>query len=98
MAWVSWGEYAAEAGEGAGAARAEPHHTDSWRIGGAEVRDVVEKVVRSLWAKTEGVELPEHFRVMCYDEAMDRYGSDKPDLRFGLEVIGLLPQRDMLLT
>lgn len=93
MAWVSWGEHAAGASEGAGTARdmaGEPRYTDSWRIGGAEVRDVVEKVVRRVWAKMEDVELPEHFRVMCYDEAMARYGSDKPDLRFGLEVSVLL--------
>ena len=87
MAWVSWGEQAdASARDAPG-----PRYTDRWRIGGAEVRDVVEKVVRRVWAKMEGVELPEHFRVMCYDEAMARYGSDKPDLRFGLEVSTLLP-------
>ena len=39
MAWVSWGERAAEH-DVAGDSR----YTDRWRIGGAEVRDVVEKV------------------------------------------------------
>ncbi|KAH9938438.1 uncharacterized protein B0H18DRAFT_1081106 [Fomitopsis serialis] len=63
-----------------------PQYSSQWRIGGAEVRNIVEKVVQRVWAKMEDVELPKHFRVMTYDEAMTRYGSDKPDLRFGLEI------------
>lgn len=96
MAWVSWGEHADGAAEHNAAS--ESRYTDRWRIGGAEVRDVVEKVVRKVWAKMEAVELPEHFRVMCYDEAMARYGSDKPDLRFGLEVCSLLSAQWIILT
>ncbi|KAH9943112.1 tRNA synthetases class II-domain-containing protein [Epithele typhae] len=53
------------------------------------VRDVVERVIRRVWHEIEGVDLPERFRVMTYDEAMRKYGSDKPDLRFGLEIIDL---------
>lgn len=73
MSWVSWGnDHAAS--------------SDPWRIGGHEVRDVVENVVRNIWRKFEGKDLPNRFRVMTYNEAMSKYGSDKPDLRFGLEV------------
>ena len=73
MSWVSWGnDHAAS--------------SDPWRIGGHEVRDVVENVVRNIWRKFEGKDLPDRFRVMTYNEAMSKYGSDKPDLRFGLEV------------
>lgn len=75
MAWVSWGDCAATSAP-----------ADAWRIGGHEVRDVVETVIRNLWRKFEGVEFEHGFRVMTYNEAMGRYGSDKPDLRFGLEV------------
>ena len=50
------------------------------------MRDVVEKIIRKIWHKVEGVELEEHFKVMTYNEAMGRFGSDNPDLRFGLEV------------
>ena len=77
MAFVSWGE-----GEDA----AINSHTDQWRIGGQEVRDVVEKLVRNIWSKVQGIELPERFKVMTYREAMSRFGSDKPDTRFGFEV------------
>lgn len=59
---------------------------DGWRIGGTEVRDVVETLVRTIWEKAEGVELPARFPVMRYADAMARFGSDKPDTRFGLEV------------
>lgn len=76
MAWVSWGNHPS------GSAASQ----DPWRIGGHEVRDVVETIIRRIWRDIEGVELGERFRVMTYDEAMGKYGSDKPDLRFALEV------------
>ena len=50
------------------------------------MRAVVEKIIRKIWQGVEGIDLEERFRVMTYGEAMGRYGSDKPDLRFGLEV------------
>ncbi|OCH94247.1 hypothetical protein OBBRIDRAFT_769914 [Obba rivulosa] len=92
MAWVDWGEpqvtpevqtTSLEATvEQSGIEQAE----DTWRIGGRNVRDVVETVIRNIWSQVEGIELPPQFRVMTYHEAMKRYGSDKPDLRFGLEI------------
>lgn len=50
-----------------------------------DVHAVMEKVLRQMFAQVLDVELPEVFPKMSYDEAMDRFGSDKPDLRFGLE-------------
>ncbi len=50
-----------------------------------DVQDVMEAVVRALFHEVLHVELPTPFPVMTYDEAMARFGSDKPDLRFGLE-------------
>ncbi len=45
-----------------------------------------EGLVRHLFQSVKGVELPE-FERMTYAEAMTKYGSDKPDLRFGMEFI-----------
>jgi len=46
--------------------------TNIWRIGGQEVREVVESLVRKIWKSIEGIELPEEFSVMSYHEAMTR--------------------------
>ncbi|KAI0356589.1 hypothetical protein OH77DRAFT_1423519 [Trametes cingulata] len=80
MAWVSWGRHQADGHAGS------QESTDPWRIGGHEVRDVVETVIRRIWKKVENISLEERFKVMTYNEAMAKYGSDKPDLRFGLEI------------
>lgn len=56
-----------------------------------EQDDVValgEKIVKALWALV-GVDVPTPIRRMTYAEAMEKYGSDKPDLRFGLELTDL---------
>ncbi|KII95787.1 hypothetical protein PLICRDRAFT_34734 [Plicaturopsis crispa FD-325 SS-3] len=71
MAYVSWGP-------------TDP--SDGWRIGGIEVREVIEELIREVWARVEGVTLANRFKVMTYHEAMTRFGSDKPDTRFGLEI------------
>ncbi|WP_065573121.1 aspartate--tRNA ligase [Micrococcus luteus] len=47
-----------------------------------------EKIVKALWALV-GVVVPTPIRRMTYAEAMEKYGSDKPDLRFGLELTDL---------
>ena len=54
-----------------------------------DVMAVAEGVIRSLFKELLGVQLPEKFERLPYHEAMDRYGSDKPDRRFGLELIEL---------
>jgi aspartyl-tRNA synthetase len=43
----------------------------TWRIGGEEVRTVVEGLIQKLWKEIRGVDLPDWFRVMPYDVAMD---------------------------
>ncbi|RJQ19070.1 aspartate--tRNA ligase [Candidatus Woesearchaeota archaeon] len=50
-----------------------------------DVLSIGEKLVAHIFKKTLGVELPLPFPRMTFHEAMTTYGSDKPDLRFGLE-------------
>ncbi len=53
-----------------------------------DVIDLGEAVVRQIW-KLIGVDLPTPFPRMTYAQAMDTYGSDKPDLRFDLPITEL---------
>ncbi len=52
----------------------------------ADVLELAEAVVREIW-QLIGVDLQTPFRQMTYAEAMRRYGTDKPDLRFGVELV-----------
>ncbi len=54
-----------------------------------QVMDMSYGLIREIFSKCGGVELPEKIRRMSYDEAMTRFGSDKPDTRFGLELIDI---------
>ena len=53
-----------------------------------DVIEVGEAVVRALWASVAGFDIGDIPR-MTYADAMSRYGTDKPDLRFGLELVDL---------
>ena len=46
-----------------------------------DVFEILEGMFCEIWKEVKGIELPEKFRIMTYDEAMNNYGSDKPDLR-----------------
>jgi len=55
-------------------------------VGKEEVFRVVEGMLGHTFRNTLGIELPATFERLSYDDAMNRYGTDKPDLRFDLEL------------
>ena len=50
---------------------------------------MVEGMMARVFREVRGIELETPFRRMSWEEAMSRYGTDKPDLRFGLELVEL---------
>ena len=59
MAFVSWGS-----------AISSSTAVDNWRIGGGEVRDIVETLIRTIWKEVENDQLSDRFNVMTYHDAM----------------------------
>jgi len=54
-----------------------------------DIMGMMEKMMSQLIKTVKGVEVPHAFPRMTYNEAMSRFGSDKPDTRFGLELVDL---------
>ncbi len=54
-------------------------------VSAEDVQAVVERVLVELWAET-GVSVPQPFPRLSHREAMERFGVDKPDLRYGIEI------------
>ena len=52
-----------------------------------DVLQHLERLFRHLFRETLGLELPQPFPRLTWQQAMDTYGSDKPDLRFGLPIV-----------
>jgi len=50
---------------------------------------MMEEMIACLFKETMGVDVPVPFERMPYQTAMERYGSDKPDLRFGLPIVDI---------
>lgn len=51
-----------------------------------QLLDLMEQLVVRLFKETIGIDVPRPFQRLSYADAMGKYGSDKPDLRFGLEL------------
>ena len=51
-----------------------------------DVMEVIEGMICILFRELKGIELKRPFAKLTYEEAMNRFGSDKPDMRFGLEL------------
>jgi aspartyl-tRNA synthetase len=60
-----------------------------------DILELVEGMMNNVFQKSLGVDLPAKFRRIAYDESIDLYGTDKPDLRFGMEMkdLGAFAQR-----
>ncbi len=71
----------------------QPEHTqidlEMSFAGEEDVFELVEGMVRNIVLRTRGVDLETPFLRLSYDDAMDTFGSDKPDLRFDLELTDL---------
>ncbi|MUL35959.1 aspartate--tRNA ligase [Gloeocapsopsis dulcis] len=55
----------------------------------AEILELNEGLVCHIFKTVKGIELPRPFPHLTWAEAMERYGSDKPDTRFGLELVNV---------
>ena len=54
-----------------------------------EIQTLIEGLLARIFKESRGVDIPVPFPRMPYSDAMSRYGSDKPDTRFGLELVEL---------
>lgn len=54
-----------------------------------EILDLNEGLICHIFKTMKGIEMPRPFARLTYAEAMDKYGSDKPDTRFGLELVNV---------
>ena len=54
-----------------------------------QIMSIVEEMIRQMFKSVQGVELPAKFPRMSFAEAMNKYGSDKPDMRVTLEITEL---------
>ncbi|MEE2986585.1 MAG: aspartate--tRNA ligase [Nitrospinota bacterium] len=54
-----------------------------------QVFQVAEEMMMQMYQKVLGIEIETPFTILKYRDAIDRFGTDKPDLRFGLEIVDL---------
>ncbi|MCB1182136.1 aspartate--tRNA ligase [bacterium] len=68
----------------------QPEHTqidlEMSFVGENDIFTVIEEMMARIFAEASGIDLPIPFPRISYDEAMNLYGSDKPDLRFGCRI------------
>ncbi|HRD42034.1 MAG TPA: aspartate--tRNA ligase, partial [Prochlorococcaceae cyanobacterium AMR_MDS_5431] len=54
-----------------------------------QILNINEKLIATIWQKVKGVEISTPFPRMTWYEAMERYGTDRPDTRYGMELINI---------
>ncbi len=54
-----------------------------------DILSMIEGYVQRLFKEIKGIDMPEKLPRLTFKEAMERYGSDKPDTRFGMEIVNL---------
>ncbi len=54
-----------------------------------DIMSLTERLISYVFKKTLDIDVPVPMARMTWDEAMDKYGSDKPDLRFGMQLINM---------
>ncbi|MBT2643664.1 aspartate--tRNA ligase [Bacillus sp. ISL-41] len=54
-----------------------------------EIMGLTEQMMQKVMKDVKGIDVPAQFPRMSYEEAMSRFGSDKPDTRFGMELVDL---------
>ena len=54
-----------------------------------EIMNIAENMIKTMFKAVKNIDLPKKFPRITYEEAMNRFGSDKPDLRVNLELIDL---------
>jgi len=55
----------------------------------AQIFSLVERIINSIYRESLGINIDTPFTILKYQDAINRFGSDKPDLRFGLELVDL---------
>ena len=52
-----------------------------------QILELNERLIATIWKAVKGVELPRPFPRLSWHEAMERYGTDRPDTRYGMELV-----------
>jgi len=55
----------------------------------SQIMDISENMIRAMFKAVKDIDLPENFPRITYEEAINRFGSDKPDMRVNLELVDL---------
>ena len=51
-----------------------------------QILELNEALICSIWKAVKGIDLPRPFPRMTWHDAMERYGTDRPDTRYGMEL------------